>query len=24
MNTVRAITREHGHPVDRYGIMAKR
>lgn len=23
MNTVRAITREHGHPVDRYGIMAK-
>lgn len=23
MNTVRAILREHGHPVDRYGIMAK-
>ncbi|KAL4234953.1 putative aarF domain-containing protein kinase 5 [Mactra antiquata] len=23
MNTVRAITREHGHLVDRYGIMAK-
>ncbi|KAH3770489.1 hypothetical protein DPMN_171776 [Dreissena polymorpha] len=23
MNTVRAITREHGHPIDRYGIMAK-
>ncbi|KAL3860525.1 hypothetical protein ACJMK2_010643 [Sinanodonta woodiana] len=23
MNTVRAITKEHGHPVDRYGIMAR-
>ncbi|KAL5022436.1 hypothetical protein ScPMuIL_001591 [Solemya velum] len=23
MNTVRAITREHGHPVDRYTIMAR-
>ncbi|XP_046361231.2 uncharacterized aarF domain-containing protein kinase 5-like isoform X1 [Haliotis rufescens] len=23
LNTIRAITREHGHPVDRYGIMAR-
>lgn len=24
MNTVRAICREHGHVIDRYGIMARR